>query len=232
MQRFVKSLLNNTDGAAVVEATILFPIIFMIFAALVLLSMYLPQRAILQRAVQYTATAMSIASSDEWLDYDGDGFSVPDKPDQVYVSLFKAFGEGDEKAVAKKSVKRLEEQFTLLRQLEDLEDRNYDYSGQFVEGGLKVNCEVTNYIIYKEIIVSATQSIPMPVDLTFVHFPRTLDITVSATAVVQNGEEFVRSIDIVVDIVKFLDEKFQISSSGIFENIKEVGSKISGFLGI
>ena len=37
---------KDTRGYAVVEATILFPIILMSFAGLVLLSMYLPTRAV------------------------------------------------------------------------------------------------------------------------------------------------------------------------------------------
>lgn len=47
-----KDLWRDDRGDAVVEATILFPIIIMIFAGLVLLSMYLPTRANLQRATQ------------------------------------------------------------------------------------------------------------------------------------------------------------------------------------
>ena len=44
-----RNLWNNEEGYAVAEATILFPIILMTFAGLVLLSMYLPARAVLQR---------------------------------------------------------------------------------------------------------------------------------------------------------------------------------------
>ena len=52
-------LLRDTRGYAVVEATILFPIMMMIFAGLMLLAVYLPNRAVLQRATQYAATAMA-----------------------------------------------------------------------------------------------------------------------------------------------------------------------------
>lgn len=49
------NLWNDVRGDAVVEATILFPIIIMVFAGLVLLAMYLPTRAALQQATQYAA---------------------------------------------------------------------------------------------------------------------------------------------------------------------------------
>jgi len=223
----IRSILHDSGGAAVVEATILFPIIFMVFAALVLLAMYLPQRAILQRATQYTAIAMSTARSDEWIGYDGNQFFERSKPDNVYVSLFKALVKGDEAEIAEKSVRRLEKKYTLLSKMED-----YDYSLQYSKDGLTVTYDVFNLVIYKEIIITAERKIPMPVDLSFIGFPKTLDVVVTSVAVVQNGEEFVRNIDIVVDIVKFLDEKFQISSSGIFQGLSDVGKKIGGFLGI
>ena len=66
----MKALWRDDKGDAVVEATILFPIIIMIFAGLVLLSMYLPTRANLQRATQYAATAMATERSDTWLRHD------------------------------------------------------------------------------------------------------------------------------------------------------------------
>ena len=56
--------LKNTNAHAVVEATILFPIIMLVFAGLFLLSVYLPTRAILQRATQYAADGIATARSE------------------------------------------------------------------------------------------------------------------------------------------------------------------------
>lgn len=214
MGRFFKTLLIKTDGATIVEATILFPTFVMIFAALVLLSIYLPQRAILQRATQYTATAISTARSDEWIDYDGYGLYEPAKAGNVYETLFKAFGKKDEAGIAETSVRRLEKQYTMLRQLDD-----YDHSEQFSNTGLTITYDVLNLILYKEVIVTAQRRIPLPVDLSFLGLPETLNITVTSVAAVQNGEEFVRDVDIVVDFVRWLDDKYGISDN--FESIIE-----------
>ena len=70
--KHLNCLWRDTRGDAVVEATILFPIIIMIFAGLVLLAMYLPTRAALQRATQYAATAIATERSDTWLRHDPD----------------------------------------------------------------------------------------------------------------------------------------------------------------
>lgn len=48
---------------AVVEATVLFPIIILICAALVLLSIYLPMRAAMQRSTQLAPSAIATSAA-------------------------------------------------------------------------------------------------------------------------------------------------------------------------
>ena len=97
-------------------------------------------------------------------------------------------------------------------------------------GELSVEYGVVNYIVYKEIVVTATRTIPMPVDLSFVGFPSEIPVTVTSTAVVQNGDEFVRNMDIAADFVKYLDQRFGISTSEAFVRVKEVIGKLTTFL--
>ena len=52
----------------------------------------------------------------------------------------------------------------------------------------------------------------------------------TATAVVQNGDEFVRNMDIAADFVKYLDQRFGISTSEAFVRVKEVIGKLTTFL--
>ena len=203
----IKRLIEDTRGdATVVEAAILFPIIIMIFAALVLLSMYLPIRATLQRATQYAATAIATEKSDTWLNYDEGAMAYTwetnkDNLDNVYVVLLKSiFGKGD---VGGKTD-------TIVRKVEE--------SGlSITSGGLAVKCGVVNHVIYKEVVVEATRTVAMPVDLSFVKFPKDLSITVASTATVQNGEEFVRSVDIAVDVVHFVEGDNPVGK--VFQNV-------------
>lgn len=220
MQNNQRTSFVGDGGYAAVEATILFPIIIMIFAGLVLLSMYLPQRATLQRATQYAAVALATERSDAWLEYDENTNAyrwdnVKDAGENVYVSLIKSVLTGDEGGKSTSIVEKFANSYLLK-----------------TSGELSVDYEMVNYIVYKEVIITATKEIASPVDLSFVGFPKTIPITVSSTAVVVNGDEFVREMDIVVDLVKFFDEKYNISTSGLFQKLKEVGNKFSGFLGI
>ena len=130
-----------------VEATILFPIIFMIFAGLMLMAMYLPTRALLQRATQYTATALATERSDTWLRCDpatGKYYWLKDREDlgTVYGAAFGALkgNNRNEADAAEQLVKNLESKGLVE-----------------VSGDLEVEYGVLNYIVYKEIIVTATK---------------------------------------------------------------------------
>jgi preprotein translocase subunit Sec63 len=75
-------------------------------------------------------------------------------------------------------------------------------------GDLTVDCYIVNRLIYKEVVVTATREFEVPIDLSFIFFPKTIPITVTSTAVVQNGDEFVRNIDMASDFVDFILDQF------------------------
>lgn len=209
---------ENERGDAVVEATILLPIMIMIYAALVLLAMYLPSRALLQRATQYAATALATEQSDTWLQFDDAAMNYhwansKDDLDNVYISLFHSISpqkDGDEAE----------------RIITNIANKGV----QATPGQLEVECTVTNFVIYKEISLTATKSIPIPINLDFIGFPSEVPITVTSTAVVQNGDEFVRNMDIAADVTKWLDDKYQISD--MFGKVGELLGKVTEFLDI
>ena len=89
---------------------------------------------------------------------------------------------------------------------------------------------IVNYIIYKEIVVTATRTITMPVDLSFVMFPNEIDITVTSTAVVQNGDEFVRNMDLAADFMVYIAEKYELEET--FDAVKELCGKFGDILGL
>ena len=213
------NLWKDEKGGAVVEATILFPIIIMIFAALVLLAMYLPTRGALQYATQFAATAIATEKSDTWQSYDEDSdrYVQKSKLDNVYISVIKSIASSNENEKAEGIVKNKE---------------NTDIIS--FEDKVKVDCKIINYVIYKEVAVTATRNIPMPVNLSFIKFPTEIPITVTSTAVVQNGDEFIRNVDLATDFIGYLyeklDEKYQFSQ--VFEKVNAIANNINAFLGI
>lgn len=203
------TLWKDTRGYAVVEATILFPIIMMVFAGLFLLSIYLPTRSVLQQATQYAATAIATEQADTWLKFDETSMEYKwlggsEKPPNVYVALISSFFKGDVKDKADKIVTKLSDGAIIKP-----------------DESLKVDCVVNNYVVYKEIVVTATHTIPVPVDLSLVGFPEKIPITVWSTAVVQNGDEFVRNMDLGAEFVAYLLDKYDIKFSALSECINQ-----------
>jgi len=209
-------LTEDSNGDAAVEATILFPIMIMIFAALVLLSVYLPARAALQRAAQHTATALATESSDTWLFFDEDSMSYYREYDRkqlknVYADLFTGSSDISSKGEAI---------------IIDNENRSITSK----TGNLIVEeCLIINRILYKEVIVTATREFPVPVDLSFIGFPGSISITATSVAVVQNGDEFIRSVDIAGDFAAFIVEKYNLFN--ITDAINSFGNRVTGLLG-
>ena len=205
---------GDDSGDAVVEATILFPIIIMIFAGLVLLAAYIPTRAALQRATQYAATALATEHSDAWLFYDIGASKYYWKNDKdllgnVYSPLFT--GISDAQSRAEEIVKNVDSSSPGLR-----------------TGELIVEAYVNDKIIYREIAVTATRTFTSPVDLSFVGFPHEIDISVTSTAVVANGDEFVRNVDLVFDFFEFISKKFGLTDKG--EAISGAGSRFRSII--
>ena len=219
-----KSILSDTGGFAVVEATFAFPIMFMVFFALFLLAIYLPQRVVLQRASQYAATAVATEMGDTWLYYSGgteeleryiDHDTLTEKKGGVYVTLFKSvFGAG---------VSDVDSIVVSVDESENI---------PLIENGdLTVECELVNYVVYKEVVVTATRSIPVPVDFSLIGFPNVIDLVVTSKAVVQNGDEFIRNVDLVVYVVDWVRRRSE-SVDNFFNKLSEAGDAINGFFGL
>jgi len=210
-----KQIAENTAGDAVVEATILFPIMIMIFAALVLLSIYLPTRSVLQRATQFAATAIATETSDTWLIFNESSMTYNRETNirrlkNVYVDLFAGTGDVQSKGEA------------IVR---DIENRSISSK----TGQLSVESNVINRIMYKEVVVTATRELPMPVDLTFISFPETISVTATSTVIVQNSDEFIRNIDMASDFLEFIVNKYNLHN--ITNAIGTFGNRVSGILG-
>jgi len=64
------------------------------------------------------------------------------------------------------------------------------------------------------------------VDLSFVGFPNQIPITASSTAVVHNGDEFVRNMNLAVDVHYFITDGNPISK--LFQNVSNFFSALGG----
>ena len=214
-RNFIKELCDDTSGDAVVEATILFPVMILVFAGLVLLSIYLPARAVLQNATQYAAIVLATEISDTWLFFDEGSMSFYRETNinslkNVYAGLFT--GTGDIGQTGESIVTYME---------------NKSVSSN--SGVLSVESSIINRILYKEVVITATREFMIPVDLSLIGFPRTILITTTSTAVVQNADEFIRNINMASDFVEFIIERYNLHN--VTDAIGTFGNRVSGLFG-
>ena len=215
-RNFIKEIIGNTSGDAVVEATILFPIMIMIFAGLVLLSIYLPAQAVLQRATQYASVAIATEQSDTWLFYNEGAMAYFHKTNReqlenVYVAFFKTDNS------------ELQEKAEII--VTNIENRSISSKA----GELEVTADVNNSILFNEVVITATRTYTIPVDLSFIGFPDTISVTATSSAIIQDAEEFVRSIDIASGFFDFIIDRYNLHD--IKDAISSFGNKVTGILG-
>ena len=191
---------GGSGGFAIIEATPVFPTMFMVFLCLILVAIYLPQRAMLQRATQLAATAIAAEMGDTWVNYDSETLSYRRYSSfgqlpgfkKVYTGLFNSnTSEMASKALA------------VVRKADAAENLPLIANGE-----LTVKCDIVNYLIYKEIVVTSTRVITVPVNFAFIRFPEVIELSVTAKATVKDGDGFVRNVDMGVSFLAWLQYYF------------------------
>lgn len=200
------SLLDERGAAQVVEATILLPFCMVMVLALFYAAIFMCQKANLQANVQNALIYYKNVDSDTYveakenMDYGGGSGSVDAKGSSYASPTFKnpyrfflmEFSKG-----------KFE---TFFRSM-----CGHMFFDDETVGGSKVQLTVENqnYIIYKTVTATATQTVKPAISLKMVGVPNEMTITVTGKAVVTNGDDMVRNTDFVIDIVRqtWLGEK-------------------------
>lgn len=217
MKKRIKKL-NKEEAYIIVEATLIFPMIIIIFFGMIMASMVLPFRASLQKATQYAANSIAMASSDSWFGIDAYNNLKKSKPRNIYLDLISPFEDIEEGALTQ-SVK---EQVNWL-------NMNLDETA-FANKDVKVDYKLTKYILYNEVSVTATKHIRFPINIAWMGMTNEIDISVTSTAVVNNGDEFIRGMDLATDIVMKFDEKTGGHLKGLSDKLDEKLNRFAQFM--
>jgi len=171
----MEKLIKNEKGLAVVEATLLLPFCFIMIIALYYVAIFMCQKANLQANVQNALIYYKNTDSDNFVTASSDySNSFP------YRFLGFKFNKNDFNSFFRSMVGYM-----------------FFDSGENVQ----LSAESKNYIVYKTITATATQTVKPAISLKMVGGRDTITISATATAVVTNGDDFIRNTDFVVDIV-------------------------------
>lgn len=239
----MKLLKNEKGEATIVEATLLLPFCILVVMALFLVALFMCQKANLQANLQTALTYYKNPVTDTYVELstdsngnyrmnqthqgteiNGNGSYYPTSHNDykfMYRNLFSKFDTKD-----------------FAQYFSDIcgfmfftdYDSNADYGSstakQAVESGTPGSMYVEmskpkNYVVFKEWNVTVTQVCKPAIHLSFLGYEiiKPWTIVVSDKVVVNNGDDVIRDVDFVYDIV---------SNTAFGEKIGEVSDKIKG----
>ena len=211
--------LKNEKGTAIVEATLLLPFCIIMVLALYYAAIFMCQKANLQANLENALIYYKNVSSDTYVE--ASSTMAYEEIDGTYAAVGNSYGEP-----------QYEFPYRFLGMKFDkagFESFFHSMCGNmFFDDGsnVTVNATAKNYIVYREIRATASQTVKPAISLSMVGVKDSLEISCTATAVVTDGDEFIRNTDFVIDIVEHtkLGEKASDlvdKAKGIYDKFKE-----------
>ena len=215
---------RREDGMVVVEAMIILPIAILSVVLLLYLSLYLFQKANLQAGLETTLVYYkntitdSYVTQNEKLEYteseksqvaSGNSFAA-DEPLNPYRGMF-----GDSYG---------------LEDREDFEKYFNSVAGKMLfDDNLKLTIDHTNYLVLKQLEVTAVQTIKAPIDFSILGIDNEFEIMATAKVNVINHDDMIRNVDYAIDLLE--DTKLGEIYNNIADKVREAYGKMKDLLG-
>jgi Flp pilus assembly pilin Flp len=190
----MRAFIKNENGLAVIEATFLLPFCTIMIIALFYAAIFMCQKANLQANVQNALIYYKNVDSDNYIEA---------KSNMSYSSDNGTIG-----AVGSSyGTPKYKFPYRFLSMPFDSEGFKSFFRTMckymFFDDGTNVSIEVQkkNYVVYKTITATAHQTVKSPINLEMVGGKNSLDIYVTGSVVVTDGDDFERNIDFIIDTV-------------------------------
>ncbi len=212
---------NRNSGSAIIEYTIVFPLILLIIFALFYAGFIMHQRSVLDSAVnratiyaarllsdpQYKTIVSSAGPEGDALDCESNSYTMEESFEiQPYRYLTNFNGGNAEEPVKQK--------------VQSIVQANSFWGGT---SNLDVTYSYTNYVLYQQITISAKQEFPLPGMFKLVGLDDKIEISSVSVQAVTDPDEFIRNVDFTIDIIE------RITQSNVVESIQQVTGKIAKF---
>ena len=202
---------KSEQGTAMIEATLMLPFCTIMIVGVLYAALYLCQKANIQANMETALLYYKAAESDTYveakaqMDYSGSGLeAVGSNYGTIrylnpYRFITMSFKESD--------------YISFFRSI---------CGHMFYDTGdnIEIKAERHNYVFYKTIEATATQTVKPPINLTMVGGPEEMTIEVTGKVVINDGEDFVRNVDLAIDIL---------ADTRIGKVVQGIGEKAVGF---
>lgn len=188
-------LIKSEKGTAIVEATILYPFCIIMVLALYYASIFVCQKANLQANLENALIYYKNVQSDTYVEAKTN--MAYKKENGTVAAVGSSYGEV-----------RYEQPYRFIGMKFDKDNFKKFFHSMcgymFFDNGSNVKVEASskNYIVYKEIKATATQTVKPAIRLSMVGASDSLTITCTSSVVVTNGDDFIRNVDFAIDMAE------------------------------
>ncbi len=217
-----KNNLRRERGSVEVEATIILPIAILSVILLLYLSLFMFQKANLQACLETTLLYYKNQATDCFVKSNGAGDFSYQNSENVVLGVGNSYSATKEDmAEADPYVKIFNDPYDLEKsdQQEAFKEYFNKIAGKMLfDDQIDFQMESHNYVIYKQMEVSVTQTLEAPIDFSILGVDNKMEITAHAKMNMVDHDDTIRNVDYVIDIVE--DTK-------LGEMMKDIAGKIS-----
>lgn len=209
---------KNEQGDVVVEATVILPIAILCVIFLLYTSIFICQKALLQSALETSVVYFKNTLTDNYVSQN-EAVTYTTGEDSVVAqgnsySATQPLNPYAKYVVGKKKLSQSEFE-TYFNSIA----KNLLY-----KENLELKIDYSNYILFKEIKVTAKQQLKFPIDLSVIGIDGDVDLSAAVRVAVVDHDELIRNTDYAIDILE--DTKVGEVAGKIASKVSEVYNKM------
>lgn len=197
MQKYFQKREQKEQGAVEVEATIILPIAILSVILLLYLSLFLFQRANLQACLETCLISYKNVETDAYVKRN-EGMSYEETEDS-------RIGTGNSYEVdgILLPYRGLFRNASKIEDPESFEKYFHSVSGSMLfNDDVQLTLDYTNYVIFKQLEVTATQDLAIPIDMSILGINGKFRVSAAARVSVIDHDDTIRNVDYAIDLIE------------------------------
>lgn len=216
----IKEKIRNQNGAVIVEASIVIPVMFFVLFFIIFIgNMYYEQAKVDEIVLTYATKGAKYVADPSLYDIDN-GHPVSKNVDNTDIEPYRyIFGSISEGTISKIEDKISEQVKTKINENSLVLFSNGET--RYVGTDNKKVATFKNYVVYSTFVVQVNYEVKFPIRFLGSKDPTVIKLSSRAEVAVSDAPEFIRNVDMVVDLME---------GTKASETIKSIFEKIDGFV--